>query len=151
VVESAVAEWRRTNPSGRLVFTNGCFDILHSGHVAYLQEARSLGDALFVGLNSDSSVRRLKGPERPVNDELARARVLSALRAVDLVGLFSEDTPLELIRRVRPDVLVKGGDWKKTAIVGWDFVESYGGQVRSLVFVDGFSTTGVIEKIRARS
>jgi D-glycero-beta-D-manno-heptose 1-phosphate adenylyltransferase len=132
----------------KVVFTNGCFDILHEGHVSYLQEARALGDALVVGLNADESVRRLKGPDRPVNHELSRAAVLSALGCVDLVCLFPEDTPHELISRARPDVLVKGGDWEPERIVGADVVRSYGGEVRSLRFRPGHSTTGMIEKIK---
>ena len=133
----------------KLVFTNGCFDILHKGHVTYLSQARALGDALVVGLNADASVRRLKGPERPVNEERDRAEVLGALACVDLVVIFREDTPDRLIHAVRPDVLVKGGDWKKKDIVGGPFVESYGGKVRVIPFVKGFSTTGLLEKIRS--
>ena len=138
----------RERKSGKkVVFTNGCFDILHAGHVRYLQRARSLGDLLVVGLNADASVKKLKGPGRPVNSQTDRAAVLSGLSCVDGVVLFSEPTPLNLIRRVRPDFLVKGGDWKKKDIVGGDFVESNGGQVRSLPFVKGFSTSGILEKI----
>ncbi len=132
----------------RIVFTNGCFDILHLGHVRTLQRARSLGDVLVVGLNSDASVRRLKGPERPVTPEAQRAEILGALSAVDCLVLFSEPTPLKLIQAVRPDFLVKGGDWKKKDIVGSGFVESYGGKVSSLPTVKGFSTTGLIGKIK---
>ena len=126
----------------KVVFTNGCFDILHVGHVRYLSEARALGDALVVGLNSDSSVRRLK-PGRPVNPEGHRAEVLAALGAVDFVTIFSEDTPYELIAAVKPDVLVKGGDWKKEDIVGSDLVP----EVYSLRFIDGVSTTSIISRI----
>jgi D-beta-D-heptose 7-phosphate kinase/D-beta-D-heptose 1-phosphate adenosyltransferase len=132
----------------KAVFTNGCFDILHVGHIRYLREARLLGDALVVGINTDASVRRLKGPSRPLVNQRERAEVLSALAAVDHVVFFGEDTPLTLIRAIRPYFLVKGGDWEKTAIVGWDFVESYGGKVRSLKFVEGRSTTRLAEKIR---
>ena len=135
--------------SDRIVFTNGCFDILHRGHVEYLEEAAALGDRLVVGLNSDASVRRLgKGLDRPINDQDSRATVLGALRCVDAVVLFDEDTPLDLITAIRPDVLVKGGDWKVTEMVGGQFVQSYGGEVRSLKLVDGFSTTGLVERIR---
>ncbi len=134
----------------KVVFTNGCFDILHRGHVAYLQEARSLGDILVLGLNSDKSVKRLKGPERPINSELDRKFVLEGLRCVDLVEIFEEDTPIELIKAVRPDVLVKGGDWKPEQIVGSDFVLQNGGEVRSLSFVDGHSTTNTIAEIKKR-
>jgi D-glycero-beta-D-manno-heptose 1-phosphate adenylyltransferase len=132
----------------KVVFTNGCFDILHEGHVSYLQEARALGDVLVVGLNSDASVRMLKGAERPVNTERSRGAVLSALRCVDFVCLFEDDTPYELIYLLRPDILVKGGDWEPERIVGADVVRSYGGQVLSLPFRPGHSTTGLIEKIR---
>ncbi len=132
---------------GKVVFTNGCFDILHFGHVAYLQEAASLGDRLIVGLNSDASVKRLKGENRPINSQSERKAVLEALSCVSEVLIFDEDTPLELIKSVKPDVLVKGGDWLPEQIVGSDFVLSRGGEVRSLKFVDGFSSSGVIDKI----
>lgn len=133
----------------KIVFTNGCFDILHKGHVAYLNEARRLGDFLIVGLNSDASVKRLKGPTRPINNEGDRLFVMSHLRAVDGVEIFEEDTPLELIKLIRPMVLVKGGDWKVDQIVGGREVLSWGGEVLSLSFVDGYSTTSVIKKIQA--
>lgn len=135
--------------SDRVVFTNGCFDILHRGHVEYLEEAASLGDRLVIGLNSDASVRRLgKGTDRPINDQDSRALVLASLRCVDAVAIFDEDTPLDLIRALRPDVLVKGGDWNVRQIVGGDFVQGYGGDVRSLKLVDGVSTTALVERIR---
>jgi len=135
--------------SDRIVFTNGCFDILHRGHVEYLQEAAALGDRLVVGLNSDASVRRLgKGDDRPLNDQDSRAKVLAALRCVDAVVIFDEDTPLELITALQPDVVAKGGDWKPEQIVGADVVKARGGEVRSLKLVDGFSTTALVEKIR---
>jgi D-glycero-beta-D-manno-heptose 1-phosphate adenylyltransferase len=132
----------------KIVFTNGCFDILHLGHVRYLADARKLGDVLFVGLNSDSSVKGLKGPTRPVQNQADRAEILLSLKMVDAVSVFDEPTPLELIKLVRPDVLVKGGDWQPDKIVGRDFVESYGGKVRSLPFVKGHSTTSLVEKIQ---
>ncbi|MBK8498280.1 MAG: D-glycero-beta-D-manno-heptose 1-phosphate adenylyltransferase [Flavobacteriales bacterium] len=133
----------------RIVFTNGCFDILHRGHVEYLQEAAALGDRLVIGLNSDASVgRQGKGPDRPLNDERSRAKVLAALRLVDAVVIFEEDTPLALIQAVAPDVLVKGGDWSEDAIVGAPAVRERGGEVRSLKLVEGFSTTALVEKIR---
>ena len=133
----------------RIVFTNGCFDILHRGHVEYLQEAAALGDRLIIGLNSDSSVRRLgKAADRPLNDEQSRAKVLAALRLVDAVVIFDQDTPLELITAIGPDVLVKGGDWKADQIVGANMVTARGGEVRSLKLVEGFSTTALVEKIR---
>jgi len=131
----------------KIVFTNGCFDILHRGHVSYLNSARALGDYLIIGLNSDTSVKRLKGDSRPINDEGDRKFILENLRAVDFVEIFEEETPLELIEQVCPDVLVKGGDWNAEQIVGSDFVLAQGGEVRSLDFVDGKSTTGTIEKI----
>ncbi len=133
----------------RIVFTNGCFDILHRGHVEYLQEAAALGDRLVVAVNSDASVRRQgKGPDRPVNDESSRAKVLAALRLVDAVILFDEDTPLALIKAIVPDVLVKGGDWPVERIVGAEVVMAAGGEVRSLKLVDGFSTTALVDRIR---
>lgn len=139
---------REDGSSQRLVFTNGCFDLLHVGHVRYLQEARKLGDALFVGVNTDASVKRLKGPERPLQNENDRAEILAALGCVDYVCLFTEDTPEALIHAVKPRVLVKGGDWRIDQIVGADFVQSLGGQVFSLNFIEGRSTTRLIEKAR---
>ena len=134
----------------RIVFTNGVFDLLHRGHLEYLAEARALGDRLVVGLNSDASVRRLgKGPERPLVAEADRAAVLAGLRSVDLVITFGDDTPERLIRDVRPDVLAKGGDWAREAIVGREFVESYGGRVVSVPLRAGFSTTALIERLRS--
>ncbi|MBK7945817.1 MAG: D-glycero-beta-D-manno-heptose 1-phosphate adenylyltransferase [Flavobacteriales bacterium] len=133
----------------RIVFTNGCFDILHRGHVEYLQEAAALGDRLVIGVNSDASVRRQgKGPERPLNDEQSRAKVLAALRLVDAVIIFDEDTPLDLIKAITPDVLAKGGDWTEDRIVGADVVKAAGGEARSLKLVEGFSTTSLVERIR---
>ena len=137
----------------RIVFTNGCFDILHVGHASYLERARELGDVLVVGVNDDASVRRLKGPARPVVHEEDRAGLLAALRAVDFVSLFGEETPLELIRAIQPDVLVKGGDYDPDAvdgdryIVGSDVVRSRGGVVRTIDFIEGRSTSGIIERI----
>lgn len=132
----------------RIVFTNGCFDLMHPGHVRYLEQARSLGDMLIVAVNSDASVRRLKGPERPVQNEQDRCEVMAALHCVDFVTVFTEDTPFEIISQLRPDVLVKGGDWSKENIVGRDIVEAGGGQVLSISFEEGFSTTRIIERIR---
>jgi D-beta-D-heptose 7-phosphate kinase/D-beta-D-heptose 1-phosphate adenosyltransferase len=134
----------------RLVFTNGCFDLLHAGHVSLLERAAALGEILVVGLNSDASVRRLKGPERPVVSEDERALLLAALRPVDYVVLFGEDTPLELIRALRPDVLVKGEDYGPEAVVGRELVEAYGGTVVRLPLVPGHSSTGRIERLRGR-
>ena len=132
-----------------IIFTNGCFDILHVGHVAYLQRARSMGDILVVGLNSDSSVRKLKGKKRPVNSQKNRAKVLSALACVDLVVIFNSLTPLNLIKAIKPTVLVKGGDWNVKDIIGGDFVRSLGGCVKSLPYIKGFSTRKLIKKIRS--
>ena len=134
---------------GGVVFTNGCFDILHPGHVDYLQRARAMGDSLVVGLNSDASVRRLKGSRRPVNDEESRAVVLAALACVDYVIVFEEDTPYELIGAIVPDVLVKGGDWSVDRIVGRDIVERAGGRVFSIPLLAGYSTTGIVDRILA--
>ena len=131
----------------RIVFTNGCFDILHAGHVAYLSQAKALGDVLILGLNSDASVRRLKGASRPVNAQHNRALVLAGLSAVDYICIFEEDTPYELIKEVLPHILVKGGDWAPKDIVGSDIVLDRGGEVRSLDFVEGLSTTGIIKKL----
>lgn len=132
-----------------VVFTNGCFDILHIGHVSYLEAAKKLGDVLIVGVNSDDSVRRLKGASRPVNSELDRAALLSALRAVDYACIFEEDTPLNLITLLRPDILVKGGDYTPETIVGGDIVRGHGGSVVVLPFVEGKSTSLIIERINA--
>lgn len=134
--------------SDSVVFTNGCFDLLHRGHIEYLNQAKSLGKYLIVGLNSDSSVKKLKGEDRPVNNESDRAFVLSNLKCVDAVIIFEEDTPFELINSVKPDFLVKGGDWKEEQIVGSDIVKSYGGKVISLKFVDSYSTSDIIERIK---
>ncbi|KAA3608300.1 MAG: bifunctional D-glycero-beta-D-manno-heptose-7-phosphate kinase/D-glycero-beta-D-manno-heptose 1-phosphate adenylyltransferase HldE [Planctomycetota bacterium] len=147
-LEHALAALRREGL--RLVFTNGCFDILHAGHVRYLQEARSLGDALLVGINDDASVRRLKGEERPFNSLADRMDVLAALECVDLVVAFPEDTPENLIHRVRPDVLVKGADWRDKGVVGADFVKAQGGEVRLVEIYPGRSTTGLAQRIRDR-
>lgn len=130
----------------KVVFTNGCFDLLHVGHVRYLQEARRLGDLLVVGVNSDASVKILKGPSRPIQNENDRAEILAALGCVDFTVIFTEETPARLIETVKPDLLVKGGDWKIDQIVGADFVQSYGGKIMSLQFIDGKSTTKLIEK-----
>ena len=147
LAQRAVNVWRMKGD--RIVFTNGCFDILHRGHVEYLQEAAGLGERLIIGLNSDGSVRRLdKAADRPFNDQESRAKVIAGMRFVDAVVIFDQDTPLELIEALQPDVLVKGGDWKPEQIVGADVVKARGGEVRSLKLVDGFSTTNLVEKIR---
>jgi len=131
----------------RIVFTNGCFDLLHIGHVRYLEKAKALGDVLVVGVNSDSSVRKLKGPQRPILSEEDRAGILSSLGCVDYITVFSEIDPLELITSLRPDVLVKGGDWKKEQTVGKEVVERSGGEVIILPFVKGASTSNLIQTI----
>ena len=139
--------FRKDNAQKKIVFTNGCFDILHVGHKRYLQQAATLGDILVVGVNSDASVRRLKGPTRPVNNEQDRAEMLSALGFIDYVVIFDEDTPYELIKKIQPDVLVKGGDYKPEEVVGKDIVEARGGQLELISFVEGKSTTNIIKKI----
>jgi rfaE bifunctional protein nucleotidyltransferase chain/domain len=133
----------------RIVFTNGVFDILHPGHVRYLQEARALGDALVVGLNSDASVRRNKGLERPINPEAERAELLAALACVDAVAVFDEDTPADIVLQVQPDILVKGADWPEDQIVGRDTVEARGGLVVRVPVEPGHSTTAIIERVRS--
>lgn len=130
-----------------VVFTNGCFDILHYGHVAYLQKAKALGDILIVGLNSDSSIRRIKGDKRPLNPQLDRGLVLSALECVDYIVIFSEPTPVKLIKSIRPDVLVKGKDWRVQEIAGAKEVLEQGGKVKTIALVKNRSTTGLIERI----
>lgn len=146
-VKRQVARWRLL--SKRIVFTNGCFDILHAGHLDILSKAAMLGDILIVGLNADASVRRLKGDERPVNDEQFRAQLLSHLQMVDAVVIFKEDTPLELIRMIKPDVLVKGGDYRAEDVVGYDDVLTGGGRVEIIPLVEGLSTSALIERIRS--
>jgi rfaE bifunctional protein nucleotidyltransferase chain/domain len=134
--------------SKRIVFTNGCFDILHIGHARYLYAARSLGDFLIVAVNSDRSVKTLKGPERPVVPENERAEMIAALGCVDMAIIFDEETPYETIKRIVPHVLVKGGDWKEAEIVGSDIVKAAGGEVKSITFTEGSSTTNIISRIR---
>ncbi len=138
----------RRRQGARVVFTNGCFDLLHPGHIFLLEQARSLGDLLVVAVNSDSGVRALKGPDRPLAPERERAELLAALEAVDYVTLFSEPTPRELVARLLPDVLVKGGDWGLDAIVGREEVKAVGGRVVSLELLEGYSTSGLIEKVK---
>jgi len=147
---SVAAEVRKLQDSGKkVVFTNGCFDVLHPGHIDVLSRARSLGDALVVAINGDQSVKRLKGPTRPVFPENERGELLAALSVVDFVCTFDEDTPLEAILEIRPDILVKGADWAGN-IVGSNEVESWGGQVAALPLVEGQSTTGIIERVLGR-
>ena len=140
---------RDTYHDKKIVFTNGVFDILHAGHVRYLQEARKLGDILVIGLNSDNSTKRIKGPERPINNQSDRAEVLGALKCVDYIVIFDEDTPYELIKSIQPDILVKGGDYKDKEVIGSDIVKARGGEVKLIDFVPGHSTTSIIKKIRA--
>jgi D-glycero-beta-D-manno-heptose 1-phosphate adenylyltransferase len=147
-LKDLLGHWNSENK--KIVFTNGCFDILHRGHVEYLCHARDLGDKLVLGLNTDSSVKRLgKSPERPINSQDTRAIILAALECVDAIILFDEDTPLELITFVQPDVLAKGNDYKAEDIVGYDVVKAKGGDVLTIKLVDGFSTTTLIEKMRS--
>lgn len=141
-----LSEWERNN--FKVVFTNGCFDILHRGHVEYLAKAASFGDVMVLGLNSDSSVRSIKGPERPVQDEGTRSLVLAALQFVSAVVLFNEDTPYNLIKAVQPDYLVKGADYNPEDIVGYDIVKAKGGDVKTIELVEGHSTTGIINKLK---
>lgn len=146
-LEQRVAFWRQLGD--KIVFTNGCFDILHLGHIHLLASCSQMGERVIVGLNSDSSVRKLKGKHRPVNTEYSRALLLAALQFVDAIIVFKEDTPEKLIKLIKPDVLVKGGDWKKNEIVGADFVESYGGIVDAVPYLKGFSTTAIIGKSKS--
>lgn len=148
-IEALIKERHHLRGEGkRLVFTNGCFDLLHPGHVSYLRQARSLGDALVVALNSDRSVRSIKGEGRPILNQQERSEVVAALEAVDYVTIFDDETPRELIAAVLPDVLVKGGDWALDEIVGRDEVEAAGGRVLSLPYIEGSSTTDIIERIK---
>ena len=139
---------RAKNEGKKIVFANGCFDLLHVGHVQLLREAKNLGDILIVALNSDRSVRQIKGPDRPILPEKERAELIAALEMVDYVTLFDEPDPLNVIRELRPDVLAKGGDWAEDKIVGREFVESYGGRVAVIPFLKGHSTTEIIERMR---
>jgi rfaE bifunctional protein nucleotidyltransferase chain/domain len=132
----------------RVVFTNGCFDLLHLGHVDYLEKAKQLGDKLIVAVNTDASVSRLKGPERPLQDEMSRARIMASLLFIDTVILFDEETPYELIKAVMPDILVKGDDYAIENIVGHDIVLQNGGEVKTIQLVKGYSTSGIVDKIK---
>lgn len=143
-------EFLKQNKGKKIVFTNGCFDILHLGHVEYLNEAKAQGDVLIIGLNSDQSVRALKGPDRPINNEEDRKSMLLNLRAVDCVQIFNEQTPLEIIKLINPNILVKGGDWKPEQIVGSDFVIANGGTVKSLMFKRGYSTSNLIQAVQGK-
>lgn len=147
-IEDAQKEINLLKKEGkRIVFTNGCFDILHIGHARYLYEARSLGDFLIVAVNSDRSVKALKGPSRPVVPENERVEMIAALGCVDMAIIFDEETPYEVIKKIVPHVLVKGGDWKEADIVGSDIVKRAGGEVKTILFIEGSSTTKIINRI----
>ena len=145
-LDGILQQWARENKS--IVFTNGCFDLLHRGHIEYLSKAADFGDVLVIGLNSDDSVSKLKGPHRPIQDEISRAHIMAALEFVDLVVYFNEDTPYELIQKVLPDVLVKGADYKAEDIIGYDIVKAKGGKVETIEFLPGHSTSAIEEKIK---
>jgi rfaE bifunctional protein nucleotidyltransferase chain/domain len=140
-----IQNWK--NKGKKIVFTNGCFDILHSGHIQYLAEAKKLGDVFVLGLNSDNSIKRLKGLNRPIKSQDCRADILAFMSDIDIVIIFDEDTPEDLIKKIKPDVLVKGGDWKTDEIVGSDIVLKNGGKVKSLSFLEGYSSTKIIERM----
>jgi len=146
LLQQRAAMWRFQNR--KIVFTNGCFDLLHKGHIEYLSKARDLGDVLIIGLNTDDSVRRLKGDGRPLQDEKTRAMILASLRFVETVCLFDEDTPLDLIDAIKPDVLVKGGDYSEEQIVGADIVKANGGLVVTIPLTPGHSTSGLIDRVK---
>lgn len=148
-LENAKKEIERLKKEGKkIVFTNGCFDILHIGHTRYLYKARELGDFLVVAVNSDRSVKSIKGPERPVINENERAEMIAALGCVDMTVIFDEDTPYKTIKTLIPDILVKGGDWKEEDIVGSDIVRDAGGEVKNITYLEGASTTGIINRIK---
>lgn len=140
-----INNWKESG--SKIVFTNGCFDILHSGHIQYLSEAKKLGDILIIGLNSDTSVKRLKGENRPVKSQECRADILAFMGDIDMIIIFNEDTPLNLIDQIIPDILVKGGDWKPEEIVGSEIVLKNGGEVKSLSFLEGYSSSSIIDKM----
>lgn len=147
-LQKTIASWKAAG--NKVVFTNGCFDLVHLGHVDYLQKARNLGDKLVVALNTDASVSRIKGPNRPISTENSRARVMAAFEFVDAVVLFDEPTPKEVIEALCPDILTKGADYSIENIVGADFVQRNGGEVKTISFVEGFSTSSLIEKIKSK-
>jgi rfaE bifunctional protein nucleotidyltransferase chain/domain len=150
-LDAARDECNQMKESGkRIVFTNGCFDIIHPGHIRYLSAARELGDVLVVAINSDASVRIIKGPKRPILGQQARAELVAALECVDLVLVFDEDNPLRVIQKLLPDILVKGGDWAADEIIGSDVVKNAGGEVKRIPFVTGFSTTDIINRVVER-
>ncbi len=147
-LDRMLAYWRFRDQ--KIVFTNGCFDIIHLGHIDYLAKAAALGNKLVIGLNTDASTRRLKGPHRPINDENARAMIMASLSFVDAVVLFDEDTPYNLIRTIQPDILVKGADYRAEDIVGYDIVKAKGGKVETLEYLPGYSTSLIEKRIRER-
>lgn len=149
-LSDSTKEFLEKNKGKKIVFTNGCFDILHLGHVEYLNEAKAQGDLLVVAINSDESVSKIKGPDRPINNEHDRASMLLNLKAVDCVQVFTEETPLEIIKLIKPKVLVKGGDWKPEQIIGSDFVASIGGETKSLMFKSGYSTSNLIKAVQGK-
>jgi rfaE bifunctional protein nucleotidyltransferase chain/domain len=138
---------RLRSKNKKIVFTNGCFDILHIGHARYLYAAREMGDFLIVAINSDRSVKAIKGPDRPIMNQSERSEMLASLECVDMVVIFDEDNPMEVIRYLMPDILVKGGDWKEEDIIGADVVRAAGGQIRSIPYINGYSTSGIIKRI----
>lgn len=141
-----LSQWEEQNK--KIVFTNGCFDILHRGHIEYLSKAADLGDVLFIGVNTDASVSKLKGESRPLQDEYSRLMILGALEFVDALILFDEETPLELIRKVQPHILVKGADYKPEDIIGYDIVKARGGEIKTIEFLPGYSTSAIEQKIK---
>lgn len=145
-ISEKVSEWKKEGK--QIVFTNGCFDLIHPGHIAYLNEAASLGDILVIGLNTDQSVRKLKGESRPINNEFSRSQLIASMFFVDAVIFFDEETPLELIKVVKPDILVKGGDYQIATIVGAEETLANGGTVKVLQFLEGYSSTAIIDKIK---
>ena len=145
-IQKQVLKWREENK--KIVFTNGCFDIIHRGHVDYLSKAKDLGDILIIGLNTDQSVRNIKGNTRPIQDEQSRAIILASMQFVDAIVFFSEPTPYTLIKEIQPDILVKGADYKKEDIVGYDIVSQRGGKVETIEFIEGYSTSNIERKIK---
>jgi rfaE bifunctional protein nucleotidyltransferase chain/domain len=144
-IEKLASELKKNGK--KMVFTNGCFDIVHAGHIDYLEKAKELGDVLIVGVNSDSSVKRIKGDKRPIVDQKYRIRLLEGIQSIDHIVVFEQDTPLELIKKVKPDILVKGADWKDKGVVGEDLVKAYGGKVKLIELLPGISTSIMIENI----
>ncbi|MBC7429489.1 MAG: D-glycero-beta-D-manno-heptose 1-phosphate adenylyltransferase [Bacteriovorax sp.] len=149
-LSESTKEFLEKNKGKKIVFTNGCFDILHMGHVEYLNDAKAQGELLIVAINSDASVSKIKGPDRPINNEQDRANMLLNLKAVDCVQVFTEETPLEIIKLIGPKVLVKGGDWRPEQIIGSNYVASIGGETKSLIFKNGYSTSNLIKAVQGK-